>query len=172
MTFASYYDLSKLNLFILDDNKFMRTILKTMCNALDVGAVKEADSVRTACKILQAFKADVVITDWYLGPPDGLDFVRYLRTGKDTPNPYVPIIMLTGHGEIEHVLAARDAGVNLFMVKPLSAKELYRRLVWIIDNPPPFIRTPTYFGPDRRRENLGPPRGMRERRKDQLIKRD
>jgi DNA-binding response OmpR family regulator len=74
--------------------------------------------------------------------------------------------MLSGYTEYRRVTEARDAGVNEFLAKPISAKALYQRFASIIDNPRPFIRTKHYFGPDRRRQNLGPPRGTPERRKD------
>ena len=99
-------------------------------------------------------------------PLDGLDFVRLVRTAKDSPNPYVPIIMLSGYTEYRRVTEARDAGINEFLAKPISARALYLRFASIIDNPRPFIRTKSYFGPDRRRQNLGAPRGTKERRKE------
>ena len=101
--------------------------------------------------------ADVLIVDWHMQPLDGLDFVRLVRTASDSPNPYVPIIMLTGYTEYARVVEARDAGINEFLAKPISAKSLYLRFAAIIDNPRPFIRTKKYFGPDRRRQELGPP---------------
>ena len=101
-------------------------------------------------------------------PTDGLEFVKFLRNDEKSPNPYVPIIMLTGHGDRDRVCEARDAGINMFMAKPVSAKALYERLVWMINHPLPFIRTAEYFGPDRRRKDMGPPEGVRERRADAL----
>ncbi len=47
--------------------------------------------------------------------------------------------------------AARDAGVTEFLTKPISPKALYQRIVSVVTNPRPFIKTKTYFGPDRRR---------------------
>ena len=59
--------------------------------------------------------------------------------------------MLTGHTEKARVTAARDAGITEFLAKPISAKALYQRIVNVVANPRPFIKTKTYFGPDRRR---------------------
>jgi DNA-binding response OmpR family regulator len=59
--------------------------------------------------------------------------------------------MLTGHSEKKRVTDARDAGVTEFLAKPISAKGLYQRIVNVVANPRPFIKTKTYFGPDRRR---------------------
>jgi DNA-binding response OmpR family regulator len=96
---------------------------------------------------------------------DGLTFTKKVRTDPNSPNPYVPIIMLTGHTETARVMEARDAGINMFLAKPISVKALSERLALMIDNPARFVRTPTYFGPDRRRKDVGPPKGMPERRK-------
>jgi two-component system chemotaxis response regulator CheY len=76
----------------------------------------------------------------------------------------VPIIMLTGHSEKQRVVSARDAGVTEFLVKPISAKSLYDRIVNVVVNPRPFIKTNAYFGPDRRR-NVNPNYVGTERRK-------
>ena len=74
-----------------------------------------------------------------------------IRQPGANANPYVPIIMLTGHSEKKRVIAARDAGITEFMAKPISAKALYQRILNVVANPRPFIKTKTYFGPDRRR---------------------
>jgi len=80
--------------------------------------------------------------------------VRLVRTGEDSPNPFVPVIMLTGHTETSRVVEARDAGVNEFLAKPISANGLYRRIRAIIENPRLYIKNKGYFGPDRRRRQV------------------
>jgi len=72
--------------------------------------------------------------------------------------------MVTGHTEKSRVMAARDAGVTEFLAKPISAKALYQRIVNVVANPRPFIKTKSYFGPDRRRNSSSSYVGM-ERRK-------
>lgn len=66
-------------------------------------------------------------------------------------HPFVPVIMVTGHSEKSRVYEALNAGVNEFLVKPVSAKGLYSRLISVIERPRPFVRSKTFFGPDRRR---------------------
>jgi CheY-like chemotaxis protein len=166
----SRYALDSVNVLILDDNKHMRSLVQSILHALGVKHIREAADAPQAFKELQHFHADIIIADWHMEPLDGLDFVRLVRTAKDSPNPYVPIIMLTAHTEYSRVCEARDAGVNEFLAKPISAKALYARFASIIENPRSFIRTKTYFGPDRRRQNMGPPRSMPERRKDEIEK--
>jgi CheY-like chemotaxis protein len=82
---------------------------------------------------------------------DGLELTQMIRQPGANSNPYVPIIMLTGHSEKRRVIAARDAGITEFLAKPISAKLLYERILNVVANPRPFIKTKTYFGPDRRR---------------------
>jgi DNA-binding response OmpR family regulator len=164
------YSLERLNFLIVDDNKHMRALVKTILHALGSKNVQEAADGADAFKELRHFPADIIICDWNMSPLDGLDFVRLVRTGKDSPNPFVPIIMLTGHTEMHRVVEARDTGVHEFLAKPISAKSLYSRVKAIIDRPRPFVRTKTYFGPDRRRRQIGW-KGA-ERRKANLENRD
>jgi two-component system, chemotaxis family, chemotaxis protein CheY len=87
-----------------------------------------------------------------------------IRQPGANANPYVPIIMLTGHSEKKRVMSARDAGITEFLAKPISAKALYQRILNVVANPRPFIKTKNYFGPDRRR-NVNPNYVGPERRK-------
>ena len=74
-----------------------------------------------------------------------------VRTAPDSPNPFVPIIMLTAHSSLERVIQARDSGVNEFLTKPVTASGLYSRISTVIESPRQFVRASEYFGPDRRR---------------------
>jgi two-component system chemotaxis response regulator CheY len=84
-------------------------------------------------------------------PLDGIDFTRMVRTAPDSPNPFVPIIMLTAQSSMERVTQARDSGVNEFLAKPVTAKGLYSRIATVIERPRQFVRASEYFGPGRRR---------------------
>ena len=125
----------------------------------------EVENLRRLTGSRHRFEAYLVICDWNMAPVDGLTFCKELRGGPNSPNPYVPIIMLTGHTESERVLESREAGINHFLAKPVSVKALSDRIVSLIDHPRPFVRTQHYFGPDRRRKNFGPPESLDERRK-------
>lgn len=163
------YNLERLNFLIVDDNKHMRALVKTILLALGVKNTLEADDGADAFKELRHFPADIIICDWNMEPLDGLDFTRMVRTAKDSPNPFVPIIMLTGHTEMNRVVEARDAGIHEFLAKPISAKALYSRVRSIIERPRPFIRTGGmfgYFGPDRRRQNMPGYMGPERRKED------
>ena len=164
----SRYLLENLNVMVIDDNKHMTRLVCEILNAIGIRNVVAVSDGAKAFKELKHFLADVIIVDWNMQPLDGLDFVRLVRTAKDSPNPYIPIIMLSGFTEYRRITEARDAGVNEYLAKPISAKAIYQRFVSIIDNPRPFIRTKNFFGPCRRRQDLGPPRGVAERRAEEL----
>ena len=143
----------------------MRTILRRVLKALDVRAVHEAEDGRDAFRALQTFEPDIAIVDWEMKPMNGIEFVKAVRRRHDGVNPFMPIIMLSAHSEMSRVTAARDAGVNEFVVKPISVKALFSRIEAIIERPRPFVRAETYFGPERRRRDAryrGPDRRGQE----------
>ncbi len=122
--------------------------------------------VRSSAEAIQAIRSRAVsflITEWDMKGGSGLDLVRFLRRSEDSPNRGLPIIMLTGRGELADVQAARDVGITEFVVKPFTAQTLYMRLEQIIDNPRNFVVSNHYVGPERRRRGLPPP-GVADRR--------
>ena len=147
----SSFNLEALSLLVVDDNKHMHMVVKAILNSMRIKNIRFSDNAADAFMEMRQWHPDIVITDWAMEPLDGLDFVRLVRKGADSPNPYVPIILLTGHTEMHRVLEARDAGVNEILAKPISIKSLYSRIVSIIETPRPFVKSKTYFGPCRRR---------------------
>ncbi|HIJ92183.1 MAG: response regulator [Rhodospirillales bacterium] len=93
----------------------------------------------------------VILTEWAMSPMSGLEFIKEVRTNKRYPNPYVAVIMLTSYCERHHVIEARDAGVNEFLVKPISVKALYDRIVEVIEFSRSYVISPSFTGPCRRR---------------------
>lgn len=154
----------ELKIQVIDDQEYMRSVLGSILRAFSIRHVAEYADAATAFNELQTFDANLILTDWQMKPVDGLQLVHRIRTGKDSPNPFVPIVMVTGHNNVDKVMKARNAGANDFLVKPVSAKSVYLRIRSTMENPQPFVRSKTYFGPDRRRCDLGPPMGFGERR--------
>lgn len=97
-------------------------------------------------------------------PMDGIALVNSIRHSASSSVKYVPIIMLTGHSDLQRVQEARDSGVNEFMAKPVAAKDILKRLEVIVGHLRPFVDNDSYFGPDRRRKNQGPLQGPQDRR--------
>jgi two-component system, chemotaxis family, chemotaxis protein CheY len=157
-------DFNRLRFLVVDDNVHMRRILRTLLHGFGAREVYEAEDGAAGLEAFTQYIPDIVIADWVMPVFDGLELTQMIRQPGANANPYVAIIMLTGHSEKKRVTAARDAGITEFLAKPISAKSLYERIVNVIANPRPFIRTETYFGPDRRR-NVNPNYVGPERRK-------
>lgn len=157
--------MAALNILVVDDNAAMRGIVRAVLAAFGCISVKEAASARAALDIVSRDRIDVLIVDWKMQPIDGIALVRRLRDPDKSPNPYLPIIMLSAYSETAKVRMARDAGVTEFLVKPFNAEALYSRLAAIVNRPRPFVRTKVFFGPDRRRmtaEHTGPERRIED----------
>jgi two-component system, chemotaxis family, chemotaxis protein CheY len=155
----SQVSLDHLKALVVEDNAHMRTLIRSLLLALGVKTVYESIDGASGFIELRERRPDFVMTDLSMTPVDGIEFTRRIRLGEDSPNQYVPIIMVTGHTERPRVEAARDAGVTEFLAKPITTQSLLSRLVEIVEKPRPFIRCATYFGPDRRRRRAPDFRG-------------
>ena len=146
--------LSKISFLVVDDNAFMRTIVKRILASLDAKEVREAEDGADALKVLQTYAPDIIITDWVMDPIDGIEMSSMIRTNDDSRNAFVPIIMLTAHAEFSRIIEARDCGINEVVVKPVSVKSLFSRIQSVIERPRPYVNVGDYFGPDRRRKQI------------------
>jgi two-component system, chemotaxis family, chemotaxis protein CheY len=154
-----------ITILIVDDNQHMRGILKELLRAAGVSDIKEASDPLEAFEYMKSSFVDLLLVDLAMPLMDGVEFTRMVRTNENSPNHFLPIIMITGHSERSRVNAARDAGVNEFLVKPVTAKGLMERLSLIVNRPRNFVKSKQYFGPDRRRR-ADPNFSGEERRKD------
>jgi len=145
--------LESLKALIVEDNTHMRSLLRALLNALGIKDISEAIHGQAGMEALRERKFDLVLTDLAMSPMDGLELTRHLRNDENSPNPFVPIIMITGHTERYRVEAARDAGVTEFLAKPITAHNLFARITEILERPRAFVRCDSYFGPDRRRRH-------------------
>jgi len=161
-------DLSRLRFLIIDENSNMRLIVKQILRAFGVKIelIKEAADGADAFTMLRAFCADIVITSWMMSPIDGVEFTKLLRTSKDSPNPVLPVIMLSGYTEMKFITEARDSGVTEFLAIPISPKSLYLRVAEVIQRPRQFVQTRSFFGPDRRRHDDASYKGKLRREAD------
>ncbi len=144
--------LDRLNILIVDDNPHMRHLIREILNGFGVRNIMECGDGSSAMSELKHWQADLAFVDWMMEPLDGLDFVRLIRTASDSPNAYLPIIMLTGHTERHRIIEARDAGVSEFLAKPVTPLGLYSRIKAVVENPRPYVRVGRYAGPCRRRK--------------------
>lgn len=162
-------DFTKLRILVVDDNAHMRRIVRTLLHGFGAREVYEAEDGAAGLELFSAHLPDILIVDWSMPIFDGIELVSMIRRPESALNPYVPIIMLTGHSEKSRVLRARDAGVTEFLCKPISAKALHQRVLNCVLNPRPFVKTKDYFGPDRRRNVMNAYAGPERRVSDQAL---
>ena len=159
--------LQSLNILLVDDNQHMRAITSAILQSAGIRNIREVSDGAMALDALRDHPVDLAIVDFNMFPLDGVEFTRLVRNSPDSANPYLPIIMMTGHSEKTRVFEARDAGVTEFVVKPITAKAIFDRIQACIVRPRPFVKTEGYFGPDRRRTDAKNYRGELRRATDQ-----
>lgn len=128
----------------------MRTILGAMLSAIGVGHLHFARDGQAGAALLEQLLIDVMFVDYEMPGMNGLALLSHVR-GLSDERRFMPIIMLTGHSDMRRLNAARDRGVNEFLAKPVTGRNIVLRLAAVIDRPRPFIHCESYFGPDRRR---------------------
>jgi len=157
--------LRALSILVVDDNEQMRTIIGTVLSAAGVGRLYYAADGRAGLDSLATYDIDVAYVDYEMPVMNGLDFIARARAqGGETR--LTPIIMLTGHSDMMRLSAARDRGVNEFLAKPVTARNILLRLESVIMRPRPYIDAPDFFGPDRRRRQIPGYRGPLRRAAD------
>lgn len=155
------YDFERLSVLIVEDSLFIRSLLINSLRILGVGKVYAVDHGGEAIAFLQKVKTDpaaagtqevdVVMSNWQMSPVDGMMLLRWARRHKDSPDRFVPFIMITGYSEPKRVEEARALGVTEFLAKPFTITAIAGKLVSIIERQRQFVHTKDYFGPDRRR---------------------
>lgn len=155
--------LNKISILVVDDDKAISNLVRNVLKNLGFGNIIMVHDPDEGMFAMQKNHIDLVITDWEMEPRSGVDFTKQIRE-LDPPKRFVPIIMLTGHGEKHEIELARDAGITEYLIKPFMAKSLCSRIMMVIDSPRSFIISRDYSGPSRRRRNMAPPNGF-ERRK-------
>ena len=161
------YRLENLRILVVDDNAHIRQLLRAILNAIGIRAIEVAEDGIQGFDSFCRFDYDLVFTDCEMEPITGIDLTELIRTSSKSPNPYIPVIMISAYSDEARVQMVRDHGVTEFLAKPFTVERLMERLETVIENPRPFVRTDSYFGPDRRRQQDQFYRGP-ERRKTEL----
>lgn len=155
--------MQNLSLLVADADQQLAKVFRMMLHKLGFEQVESTRSGREALEHLREKPVDFLITEWNLQHVDGIELLKHIRRDIDSPNPVLPVIMLTGRAEREDVIAARDSGINEFVVKPFSAKTIYNRIERLIEYPRQFVIAEDFVGPDRRHKGTPPP-GISNRR--------
>lgn len=160
--------LKNFKVLVVDNDLLIRKLVLSVLQHFGFVSVTLAKDGRKAQELLLENNYDFMITDWRMEDIDGIDVVHFVRRSQTASKKHMPIIMLTGNTEVDHVSAARDAGVTAYLIKPFSAKELARRIRLIIEEPRPFIISKKFTGPDRRHSSQTPPNGIERRKAEEL----
>ncbi len=158
--------LQDIHILIAEDDNMMQRLLRDMLTAIGFTNITGVNNGEKALQHLKFNAVDILIADWAMQPMDGLTLTKRIREEIEGGNRYVPIVMLTGRGERQDVLAARDAGVTEYIVKPFNAGTLFKRIESVIENPRSFVISKSFKGPDRRRKKDSPPDGRLKRKSD------
>ena len=157
---------------ILEDNLRMKMILSTVLEAFGFRQIYSAASNAEALKLSQEIQFDLILVDQKIGGTNGLRFVKWIRDRESSPNPYVPIIMVSAYSERRRIIGAINAGVDEFLVKPVKPVDIARRIDAVTYKRRDFIDAPNYFGPDRRRRDDPDYSGPRRRITDADVMED
>lgn len=139
--------IQQLSVLIVDDNQFMRKVVRGLLLAIGVKTLHEAEDGIAGLEVVRTLSPDVVVLDWEMPLLNGPEFIRIVRSPGVFPTPDLPIIMLSGYRERWRVLEAMRLGVNEFLCKPVSQKALHQRLLSIVANPRASVHIGDYYGP-------------------------
>lgn len=145
------YQFQNTSALVVDDMKPMLQLVTQVLCIFGFQKIYTAMDAEDAYIKFCHHNPDIVITDWQMDPSSGAELIDRIRDAKESPNPFVPIILMSGYSALGRVRSARDKGATEFLMKPFTANDLYARIEQMIENPRRFIGAKTYFGPDRRR---------------------
>ncbi|MDJ0893728.1 MAG: response regulator [Alphaproteobacteria bacterium] len=125
-------DIADLNVLVVDDEPSVTRLVKMMLLDFNVTQVFTAKNGREALDFLGDFDdlVDVVICDWNMPRVSGLEVLQQIRT----VDPEAPFLMLTGRADLDSVKAAKDLGVDGYLLKPFSAEQLKEKLLVVARN--------------------------------------
>ena len=150
------YNLDLFTVLIVDDNTYMRNLLRSIVQKLGAGKILTSAHGSEAIEFLKLIKSDpqkagvgnvdMALSNWEMSPVDGMMLLRWLRRHKESPDKFMPFVLVTGHADIDKVQEARDLGATEVLGKPYSVQSLIARLEVLIERPRQFVLTGEYFG--------------------------
>merc|ERR1712188_142664 len=115
-----------MKILVVDDFSTMRRIIKNLLKDLGFSNIQEADDGSTALPMLRQGDFDLGVTDWNMPGMQGIDLLRAIRA--DDKLKHLPVLMVTAEAKKEQIVAAAQAGVNGYVVKPFTAATLKKKL--------------------------------------------
>ncbi|MBF0247543.1 MAG: response regulator [Alphaproteobacteria bacterium] len=160
------------SVLVVDDSASSRTLLATTMQDIGVGrvttvpngiaAIEHMKRTSPASSMDGAYPpVDLMICEWDMEPVGGLMLANWVRRSADSPDRFTRCAIMSGSLDMEKIARARGAGVNTFLAKPFTIQSLKKGLLGVVMDNPPFYKSNTYFGPDRRRQNAEVPEERR-----------
>jgi two-component system chemotaxis response regulator CheY len=119
-----------MNVLIVDDYKTMLRIIRNLLRQLGFVNIDEATDGSMALQMLRGGNYGLVISDWNMEPMTGLQLLREVRADPKLKG--TPFIMVTAESKTENVIAAKEAGVSNYIVKPFNAETLQGKMVSVL----------------------------------------
>ena len=117
-------------ILVVDDYKTMLRIIRNLLKQIGFNNVDEATDGKAALERMQQRKYGLVISDWNMEPMTGLELLKQVRVDESLRE--TPFIMITAESKTENVVAAKEAGVNNYIVKPFNAATLKSKLTSVL----------------------------------------
>ncbi len=121
-----------MKILIVDDFKTMLKVIENLLKQLGFKNIDEATDGVKALEKMKEKKYDLVLSDWNMEPITGLDLLKSIRANPDLKA--TPVVLITAESKVENVIAAKQAGVNNYIVKPFNAVTLKEKLVTVLGN--------------------------------------
>ena len=119
-----------MNVLIVDDYKTMLRIIRNLLKQIEFNNVEEASDGADALSKLRSGHFGLVISDWNMTPMTGLQLLQEVRA--DARLKHTPFIMVTAESKTENVVAAKQAGVSNYIVKPFNAETLKGKIEMVL----------------------------------------
>ena len=119
-----------MQILVVDDYNTMRRIIKNLLKQLGFENVDEAADGGEAFKKLQEKQYSLIISDWNMEPMTGMELLKLVRAHATLKN--TPFIMVTAESKIENIVAAKQAGVSNYIVKPFNAETLKTKMMSVV----------------------------------------
>ena len=119
-----------MNVLVVDDYKSMVRIVRGMLNQLGFVNVDDAPDGAAAMALLKEKDYGLVLSDWNMQPVTGLELLKQVRAEEKTRG--TPFVMVTAEAKVENVIAARQAGVNNYVIKPFTLAVLKQKLTSVV----------------------------------------
>ncbi|MBN8936339.1 MAG: response regulator [Rhizobiales bacterium] len=113
-------------ILVVDDYGTMIRIIRNLLRQLGFNDVDDATDGASALAKMRHKKYGLVISDWNMEPMTGYEFLKQVRANPDLNA--TPFIMVTAESKTENVIAAKEAGVDNYIVKPFNAATLKSKI--------------------------------------------